>query len=110
MDIAAGLGLAKVVFELVAHRENEAVLAAERVGFKEVAILEGRVKGFWGNYQDLVLEEIPISDRERCMKTKATRTRANTDQKARRLTSCGNAHVIVPRVGWCSRREVNHTS
>ena len=33
LDIAAGLGLAKVVFELVAHRENEAVLAAERVGF-----------------------------------------------------------------------------
>ena len=68
LDIAAGLGLAKVVFELVAHREKEAVLAAERVGFKEVATLEDRVKDFWGNYQDLVLLEIPVTDRERWWK------------------------------------------
>ena len=68
LDIAAGLGLAKVVFELVAQREKEAVVAAERVGFKEVATLEDRVNDFWGNYQDLVMLEIPVTDRERWWK------------------------------------------
>jgi len=65
LDIAANLGLVKVVFELVAQREMEAVCAAERVGFKEVATLEDRVKDFWGNYQDLILLEIPVVDREK---------------------------------------------
>ena len=65
LDIAAALGLVKVGFELVAHREREAVCAAERVSFKEVATLEDRVKDFWGNYQDLILLEIPVADRDR---------------------------------------------
>jgi len=65
LDIASRLGLVKVVFELVAQREMEAVCAADRVGFKEVATLEDRVKDFWGNYQDLILLEIPVADRER---------------------------------------------
>ena len=69
LDIAANLGLVKVVFELVAQREMEAVCAAERVGFKEVATLEDRVKDFWGNYQDLILLEIPVADRERWWRT-----------------------------------------
>jgi GNAT superfamily N-acetyltransferase len=68
LDIAAALGLAKVVFELVALREKEAVCAAERVGFKEVATLEDRVKDFWGNYQDVIMLEIPVADRERWWK------------------------------------------
>ncbi|MDA0264770.1 MAG: GNAT family N-acetyltransferase [Chloroflexi bacterium] len=69
LDIAASLGLTKVVFELVAQREKEAVCAAERVGFKEVATLENRIKDFWGNYQDLILLEIPVADRQRWWKT-----------------------------------------
>ncbi|MEE8465932.1 MAG: GNAT family N-acetyltransferase [Dehalococcoidia bacterium] len=68
LDIAANLGLVKVGFELVAQREKEAVCAAERVGFKEVATLEDRVKDFWGNYQDLIMLEIPVADRERWWK------------------------------------------
>ena len=68
LDIAANLGLSKVIFELVAQREMEAVCAAERVGFKEVATLEDRVKDFWGNYQDLIVLEIPVADRERWWK------------------------------------------
>ena len=68
LDIAAGLGLVKVTFELVAQREKEAVVAAERVGFKEIATLEDRVKDFWGNYQDVLLLEIPVADRERWWK------------------------------------------
>ena len=65
LDIAANLGLVKVTFELVAQREKEAVCAAERVGFKEVAVLEDRVKDFWGNYQDVIMLEIPVADREK---------------------------------------------
>tara|TARA_B100001964_G_scaffold228823_1_gene280413 strand:- start:862 stop:1401 length:540 start_codon:yes stop_codon:yes gene_type:complete len=65
LDIAANLGLVKVSFELVAQREKEAVCAAERVGFKEVAVLEERVKDFWGNFQDVIMLEIPVANRER---------------------------------------------
>ncbi|MBC8281135.1 MAG: GNAT family N-acetyltransferase [Chloroflexi bacterium] len=65
LDIAASLGLVKVMFELVAQREKEAVCAAERVGFKEVAVLEDRVRDFWGNYQDVIMLEIPVANRER---------------------------------------------
>ena len=68
LDIAASLGLTKVIFELVAQREMEAVCAAERVGFKEVATLEDRVKDYWGNYQDLIVLELPVADRERWWK------------------------------------------
>lgn len=68
LDIASGLGLVKVVFEPVAQREMEAVCTAERVGFKEVATLEDRVKDFWRNYQDLIMLEIPLADRERWWK------------------------------------------
>ena len=71
LDIAASLGLTKVIFELVAQREMEAVCAAERVGFKEVATLEDRVKDYWGNYQDLIVLEIPVADRERWWKGSA---------------------------------------
>ena len=48
----------------MAQREKEAVCAAERVGFKEIAILKDRVKDFWGNYQDLIMLENPVVDRE----------------------------------------------
>ena len=65
LNIAAALGLTKVGFELVAQREKEAICAAERVGFKEVATLEDRVKDFWGTYQDLILLEIPVSSQDR---------------------------------------------
>ena len=76
LDIAASLGLAKVIFELVALREMEAVCAAERVGFKEVATLEDRVKDFWGNYQDLIVLEIPVANRERWWNGKSGRARS----------------------------------
>ena len=65
LDIAANLGLTKVVFELVAQREKKAVCAAERVDFKEVATLEDRIKDFCGNYQDVIMLEIPVTNRER---------------------------------------------
>lgn len=68
-DIAANLGLEKVVFELVAQREKEAVIAAERTGFREVAVLKDRVKDFWGNYQDLVVLEMLVEDRDKYWRT-----------------------------------------
>ena len=63
LDIAADVGLHCVAFELVAGRETAAINAASSVGFKEVATLPGRIKDFWGNYQDLVLLEMPLNDR-----------------------------------------------
>jgi len=49
----------------VIQQEKEAARAAERVGFKEVATLEDRIKDCWGNYQDVMILEIPVADRER---------------------------------------------
>ena len=63
LDIAADLGLHTETFELVSGRESPAINAASSVGFKEIATLPGRIKDFWGNYQDLVLLEMPLSDR-----------------------------------------------
>ena len=60
LDIAATFGLLKATFELVAQREEPAIMAASGVGFKEVGVLGGHVKDFWGNYQDLVQMDLPL--------------------------------------------------
>jgi len=65
LDIAAALGLHKATFELVAQRETPAILAAESVGFQVAATLKDRIKDMWGNYQDLVLMELPLQEHER---------------------------------------------
>jgi len=65
LDIAAELGLHMATFELVAQRETPAILAAESVGFQVAATLKGRIKDMWGNYQDLVLLELPLQDQQR---------------------------------------------
>lgn len=62
LDIAVELGLYKASFELVAQREKAAIMAAESVGFQEVARLEGWVRDIWGNYQDLVVMELALKD------------------------------------------------
>ena len=64
LDVAVELGLHKATFELVAQREEPAIKAAQSVGFKEVAILGERIRDFWGNYQDLLLLELSLKDRE----------------------------------------------
>ena len=63
LDVAAGLGLEKVTFELVAQREEAAVMAAGSMGFHEVTTLKEGARDFWGNYQDIVLMEVPLKDR-----------------------------------------------
>ena len=62
LNIAAELGLHKVTFELVAHREEAGIVAAASAGLVEVATLEEHIQDFWGNYQDLVLMEKVIED------------------------------------------------
>ncbi len=62
LDIAVELGLYKASFELVAQREKAAIVAAESVGFQEVARLEGWVRDIWGNYQDLVVMELALAE------------------------------------------------
>jgi L-amino acid N-acyltransferase YncA len=64
LDIAAELGLHNATFELVADREESAIRAAISVGFNQVGVLKERIRDFWGNYQDLVLLELPLKDRE----------------------------------------------
>jgi L-amino acid N-acyltransferase YncA len=64
LDIAAELRLHQATFELVADREEIAIRAAISVGFHQVAIVKERIRDFWGNYQDLVLLELPLKDRE----------------------------------------------
>ncbi len=64
LDIAAELGLHQATFELVADREELAIRAAISVGFNQVGVLKERIRDFWGNYQDLVLLELPLKDRE----------------------------------------------
>jgi L-amino acid N-acyltransferase YncA len=64
LDIAAELGLHQATFELVADREESAIRAAISVGFRQVGVLKERIRDFWGNYQDLVLLELPLKDRE----------------------------------------------
>ena len=63
LDIASDLGLQEVTFELVAGREEAAVNAAISVGFRQAAVLQNRIRDFWGNYQALVLLEMPLKDR-----------------------------------------------
>lgn len=62
LDIAVELGLYKASFELVAEREKAAIVAAESVGFQEVARLNGWVRDIWGNYQDTVVLELPLKE------------------------------------------------
>lgn len=64
LDIAASLDLHTATFELVARREDAAIMAASNLGFKEVATLSERIKDIWGNYQDLVMMEMPLTDHE----------------------------------------------
>jgi RimJ/RimL family protein N-acetyltransferase len=63
MDIGQEIGLYSATMELVADRELPAILAAESVGFKRVARLSERVRDFWGNYQDLIILDLPLKDR-----------------------------------------------
>lgn len=62
LDIAAELGMHKVTLELVARRERPALMAADSVGFQQVAVLNDWVRDMWGNYQDMVILELPVEE------------------------------------------------
>ena len=63
LDIAAELDLYRVVMELVPEREDAAIEVAESMGFTKVATLPARIRDYFGSYKDLVVLEIPLSDR-----------------------------------------------
>lgn len=63
LDIAAGVGLRKAMFELVAQEEEPAIVAAGSAGFREAAVLKEQVKDYWGNPKDLVLMELSLKER-----------------------------------------------
>jgi RimJ/RimL family protein N-acetyltransferase len=61
-DIADELGLQKVVLELEGHWKQPAIIAAGSLGFREAARLKEWVRDYWGDYQDLVIMELPLTD------------------------------------------------
>jgi L-amino acid N-acyltransferase YncA len=64
VDISAALGLHKATFQLVDHREYAAIMAAHGEHFEEVARLKEWIRDEWGNFQDLVILEYPIKEKE----------------------------------------------
>ena len=63
LDIAAGLELYRVFIELVPEREDAGIKAVESMGFTKVATLGGRIRDYFGSYKDIVVLEIPLSDK-----------------------------------------------
>jgi len=59
-DVADDAGLEKVMFELVADREQEAIRAAEWLGFLRVATIEGGAVDQMGHHHDVVLMAMPL--------------------------------------------------
>ena len=65
LDVALDLGLNTATFELVAKHEDLAIAAARSLGFQVVATLKDRIRDLWGDYQDLIVLELPLRDYER---------------------------------------------
>lgn len=63
LDIAAELDLYRVIIELVSEREDAAIDVVESLGFSKTATLKGRIRDYYGSYKDVVVLEIPLSDR-----------------------------------------------
>ena len=59
-DIADDAGLEKVMFELIADKEQEAIRAAEWLGFLRVATIEGGAVDPLGHHHDVVLMAMPL--------------------------------------------------
>jgi len=59
-DIADDAGLEKVMFELVADREQEAIRAAEWLGFLRLATIEGGAVDPQGRHHDVILMAMPL--------------------------------------------------
>ncbi len=64
LDISAALELYKVFFELVPIREEAAIRFAENLGFHKVATLPRRIRDYFGGYQDVVVLEVSLSNRD----------------------------------------------
>jgi L-amino acid N-acyltransferase YncA len=58
--IAVNAGLERLVFELVAEKQQQAIEAAERLGFVRVANLPLHVKDETGKPHDLIILELPL--------------------------------------------------
>ncbi len=65
LDVALDLGLNTATFELIAKHEGLAITAARSLGFHVVATLKDRIRDLWGDYQDLIVMELPLRDYER---------------------------------------------
>ena len=63
LDIAKEVNLYKVYIDLVPRREEAAIRFAERMGFERVATLPARIMDYYGGYQDIIVMEVSLSDR-----------------------------------------------
>jgi L-amino acid N-acyltransferase YncA len=61
IDIARDKGLEKLMFEVVAGKEEAARHTAQVQGFVPIATLPGHVKDFHGNPHDLIMMELRIT-------------------------------------------------
>ena len=59
-DVADAAGLEKVMFEVVADREQEAVRASEWLGFLRLATIEGGAVDAHGHHHDVILMAMPL--------------------------------------------------
>ncbi|MEX0799768.1 MAG: GNAT family N-acetyltransferase [Dehalococcoidia bacterium] len=59
-DIADDAGLEKVLFEIVAEREKEALTAAEWLGFLRIGTIEGAARDPEGHRHDVILLSMPL--------------------------------------------------
>jgi L-amino acid N-acyltransferase YncA len=59
-DIADDAGLEKVLFQVVAEKEEEALKAAEWLGFLRVGTIEGAARDQQGHLHDVILLAMPL--------------------------------------------------
>jgi L-amino acid N-acyltransferase YncA len=59
-DIADDAGLEKVLFEVVEEMEEEALKAAEKLGFLRIASIEGAARDHQGHLHNIVLLAMPL--------------------------------------------------
>ena len=58
--IASENGLERLIFEVVAEKEDAAIKAAQFVGFVQVGVLRSNAKDPDGHPRDLVIMEMPL--------------------------------------------------
>jgi RimJ/RimL family protein N-acetyltransferase len=62
VEIGLNLRLHTLTMELIDHREKIAIATAKELGFSEVARLREWSRDIWGNYEDVILLELRLTN------------------------------------------------